>query len=115
MEVVVVWLLLSAIAAGLAHSKGRSAVGVFFLSIFLTPLVGLITAAMMSRGEALDRFAAMTGESSTHRICPRCSELVRHAAAACPHCGSAISALTDNAEEARTRRLAEALSRTPRT
>lgn len=115
MEVVVVWLLLSAIAAWLAHSKGRSAVGVFFLSIFLTPLVGLITAAMLSRREALDRFAAMTGESSTHRLCPSCAELVRHAASTCPHCGSTIGAASDNTEEARTRRLAEALARLPRT
>ena len=38
----VMWLGLAFIAAGVAHAKGRSAVGHFFIAIFLTPLVGLV-------------------------------------------------------------------------
>ena len=112
MEVVGVWLLLSAIAAGLAHTKGRSAVGVFFLSILLTPLVGLITVALMAKRETIDRERIETGRSATHRLCPACAEIVRHAATVCSHCGRALTETADSTEEARTRRLVEALSRT---
>lgn len=37
-----IWLLLSAGVAGLASSRGRSAVGYFFLSFLLSPMLGLI-------------------------------------------------------------------------
>ncbi len=43
----ILWLSLSIVAGVVARSKGRSAVGYLFLSIFLSPLVGLIAIALL--------------------------------------------------------------------
>jgi len=42
-----VWLGLALVAAVFANAKGRSATGHFFISVFLTPLVGLIAIACL--------------------------------------------------------------------
>jgi len=36
----ITWLVLSGAAAAYASNKGRSGIGIFFLSLFLSPLVG---------------------------------------------------------------------------
>ena len=47
MEIVIVWIIFSGIAALIAGNKGRSAVGFFFLSMLLSPLIGIIIAAVI--------------------------------------------------------------------
>jgi len=42
---IVLWVIPSAVAAWIARAKGRSGVGVFFLSLIATPIVGFIVAA----------------------------------------------------------------------
>lgn len=42
MEIALSWLVLCFIVSALASSRGRSAVGFFFLSFFLSPLIGLL-------------------------------------------------------------------------
>lgn len=44
--VVIIWIALSVVAGIGAKNKGRSGVGYFFLSIFLSPLVGLLAMAV---------------------------------------------------------------------
>ena len=49
---IVLWLAVSILIGTLASGKGRSAVGWFFLSIFLSPIVGGI--ALLIAGEKKD-------------------------------------------------------------
>ena len=44
MTYVVFWLFFSIIAGVIATRKGRSGIGFFFLSILLSPLIGIISA-----------------------------------------------------------------------
>ena len=48
---VFLWVLPSATAAWIASSKGRSATGIFFLSMVATPLIGLLVAVALSPAE----------------------------------------------------------------
>lgn len=43
---VFMWLAVSVMVGALAAGKGRSGIGYFFLSIFLSPIVGLIAVAI---------------------------------------------------------------------
>jgi hypothetical protein len=43
----VTWLVLSVAAAVYASNKGRSGAGIFFHSLFLSPLVGFLVAVAM--------------------------------------------------------------------
>jgi len=52
MWIVILWLVLCALVGQLAHSNGRSGVLFFFLSLFLSPLIGLIAALVAGRSEA---------------------------------------------------------------
>jgi len=51
----VVWVALSVLSGVIAHKKNRSWIGYFFLSILLSPLVGLLAAALLPQ---LDERAA---------------------------------------------------------
>ena len=44
---IVLWLGISILVGVLANGKGRSSVGFFFLSILLSPIVGLIAVAIV--------------------------------------------------------------------
>ena len=44
MEIFILWLFFSIIAGVIAGHKGRSGIGFFFLSVVLSPLVGVIAA-----------------------------------------------------------------------
>lgn len=44
------WIVPSIIPAIIASSKGRSGLGIFLLSIFFTPIIGLIVALLMQSG-----------------------------------------------------------------
>lgn len=82
------WLALSFIAGIIAGKKGRSAVGFFFLSVFLSPLIGILAAAGARRNDrAIDEAKIESGE---FKKCPYCAESVRHEAVKCKHCGSDI-------------------------
>lgn len=122
MQWALAWLFLCFIAAWLAHSKGRSPVVAFFISLLLSPLVGLIVVAMLEDRDTLDRIALRTGRSPTQKLCPYCAETIQRDAVRCKHCqadllgpsviGQRTSTEQDSAsEEARTRRIADALSR----
>lgn len=82
------WFAFSMLAGWVAEQKGRSGVGFFFLSLILTPVIGLIAAAIVSRNEdAISDRAISDGEM---RRCPYCAEPVRIEAIKCKHCGSAL-------------------------
>jgi hypothetical protein len=80
------------IAAALAHNKGRSFWGFLLLSVFLTPLIGILAAAVAVRDQhRLDQIALGTG---MNRKCPHCAEIVKIEATKCRICGSTLPGST---------------------
>jgi hypothetical protein len=52
MDVLIGWIVLCLLVAWLARSRGRSALGYFILSLFLSPLIGLIVVLVAGSGPA---------------------------------------------------------------
>lgn len=89
LTVIVLWFALSVAAGVLASGKGRSGFGYFLLSVVLSPLIGLIFAAVVSNLKV--KTAAPAGPNAdTHVKCPSCAEFVLPEAAVCKHCGGAL-------------------------
>ena len=86
MEFVVFWVLFSVAVGILASNRGRSGVGWFFLSLCLSPLLGLIFVLVSSNLKVTS--AGPTPE--THVKCPDCRELVLRDASKCKHCGTKL-------------------------
>lgn len=85
------WFVISFIAGVIADNKGRSGIGVFLVSLVLSPLVGLIYALSMQNGEQREKsIAAKGGNSRDFRKCPYCAEPIRREATKCIHCSSAV-------------------------
>ena len=49
MEIVLFWVLFCIVVGVIATSKGRSGFGYFFLSMLISPVLGLILVACMPR------------------------------------------------------------------
>jgi len=82
--IVIGWLVLCGAAAAMASSKGRSGSGVFFLSLVLSPLVGLIVALVMEPDQP------QIAKAKGMKKCPECSQFVQTDARTCPFCGKEI-------------------------
>lgn len=85
MEIFIIWIVLSALVAHVAAKKGRSEVGYFFLSLLLSPIIGLI--AILVAGDNEEGFI----KNGDLKKCPACAELVKLEAIKCKHCGHNIN------------------------
>jgi len=84
MELIIIWLILCICVGVYANGKGRSGIGFFFLSFFLSPLIGLIIALVSyPNEEKIEEKTISTGE---RKKCPFCAELVKTEAKVCKHC-----------------------------
>lgn len=91
MEIFLFWLVLSVLVGLLAVKRGRSWPGWFMLSLFLSPLIGLVALLVAPNLATAYADAEARVDPSTHVRCPDCRELVRRDARKCKHCGSTLS------------------------
>jgi hypothetical protein len=86
--VFIAWMVLCFAAAFYAEKKGRSGARIFFLSLFLSPLVGFLVAVVMEPNQ--QTVAAAKGM----KRCPDCAEFVQPDARVCRFCRHAFAAET---------------------
>lgn len=72
----VIWLVLCAIIATWSEKKGHKGAGYFFLSMFLSPLLGVIVVACIS--------------DNTKQYCPFCHSEISIEAKVCPNCNKSL-------------------------
>ena len=78
------WVFFSFIAADIATRKGRSGIGFFFLSILLTPLIGIISAIIATPTQ--NQVEDDKVKSGSAKKCPFCAEIIKKDAVVCHFC-----------------------------
>lgn len=69
----ILWIVLCALTAAIAEKKGRKGLGYFLISVFLSPLIGLIVVACVSDRNKIE--------------CPLCCKMIDVRASVCAYCG----------------------------
>jgi len=93
--IIILWLAFSVVAGVLAHNKGRSGAGFFFLALLLSPIIGILAAAVVSPDAT--RAGDRAARSGRGRVCPHCAEVVKPAARVCRYCGNNLPAAAASA------------------
>lgn len=92
MAVLVIWIVLSLVIGYVWKERGHDPAAGFFVSLLLSPVIGLIVGIVMSpKKEVLERRSLAAGEG---RKCPFCAEVVKREAVVCRFCGKDLPAVT---------------------
>ena len=81
---IIVWVLICATVGAWHHSRGGNGYGTFVLSLFLSPLMGLLVVA--GDGVDQDELDDRMIKKGWRKRCPLCRSVVRPEALVCPHC-----------------------------
>lgn len=107
--IIIAYLVLSVLAGALAARKGRSGFGFFLLALLLSPLIGLLAAAIARPADERAQALVRAGyHSKTWRKCPSCAEIVRREARLCRHCGQALPVESTDRKDPTLRELLQA-------
>ena len=90
MDYFLIWIALSALAGYAANSKGHSGILFFFISLLLSPIVGIIWALLLK-----DESEEKSIKFGDLKKCPFCAEAVKYEAIKCKHCGELLSKSSD--------------------
>ena len=93
MEIFFFWFIFALLVGLYARKKGRSGIGFFFLSVLLSPLLGLLIALVVD--EQRDTVEARQLDYGGLQKFPFCAELIKPEAIVCKHCGRDLPILED--------------------
>jgi hypothetical protein len=86
------WIGVSIVWGLVARRKGRSFLAIFALSIFVTPIIGMIVALLLQPTDAVKMSVTTGGINGPVGPvpCPFCKEQIRPDAVVCKHCGKDV-------------------------
>ena len=94
MGIAISWFVFSVFAGAIAADKGRSGIGCFFLSLILTPVIGIIWALAAQPSAAyIDSKKIRSGE---FKRCEYCKEVIKKDANVCRYCQKDVNQIEKN-------------------
>lgn len=94
MSYVVLWFVFAIAVGVLASNRGRSGFGWFVISLFFSPLIGLIFVLVTKNLSSPEPV-----KQPPTRKCTACAELVLAEAKLCKHCGTELVPVTTHVEQ----------------